>query len=178
MLLANVSYWLVVPPLLVIRLRSSRELRLRWNDPAHTSGIRTLSEGYAFPAVFLALAAFAVTLPGALDHPLFGSFLPYLYIWLLVLSLWVGIATQLSLYAIVRRYRIRVLDSLASAGGLLLAENQAATLPTLIEGNDQLASTLSVYASVAASEGLPYGTALVVQYVAAVVGSVVGFLLQ
>ena len=178
MLLVNVSYWLVVPPVLIIRLRSSRELRLRWNDPAHTSGIRTLSEGYAFPAVFLALAAFAVTLPGALNHPLFGSFLPYLYLWLLVLSLWVGIATQLSLYAIVRRYRIRVLDSLAAARGLLLAENQSATLPALVENDDQLSSVLSVYASVASAEGLPYGTALVVQYVAAVVGSVVGFLLQ
>lgn len=178
MLLVNVSYWLAIPPVLIIRLRSSRELRLRWNDPAHTSGIRTLSEGYAFPAVFLALAAFAVTLPGALDHPLFGSFLPYLYLWLLALSLWVGIATQLSLYAIVRRYRIRMLDSLASNGDLLLAENQSATLLTLIENNDQLSSTLSIYASVASSEGLPYGTALVVQYVAAIVGSVVGFLLQ
>lgn len=72
MLLVNVSYWLAVPPVLIIRLRSSRQLRLRWNDPAHTSGIRTLSEGYAFPAVFLALAAFAVTLPGALDHPYLG----------------------------------------------------------------------------------------------------------
>lgn len=96
----------------------------------------------------------------------------------MILSLWVGIATQVSLYAIVRRYRIRVLDALAATSGLLPAENQSATLPALVESDDQLASTLSVYASVAASEGLPYGTALVVQYVAAVVGSVVGFLLQ
>ncbi|GAA1995322.1 hypothetical protein [Catenulispora subtropica] len=178
MLLANVSYWLAVPPLLVLRLRSSREIRLRWNDPAHTTGIRTLSEGYAFPAVFLALAAFAVTVPGTLSHPLFGPFLPYLYLWLLILSLWVGIATQLSLYAIVRRFRISILDALAANRGLLLAENQSAALPSLIECDDQLSATLSIYGSVAASPGLPYGTALVVQYVAAVVGSVVGFLLQ
>jgi hypothetical protein len=85
MLLGNVSYWLIVPPLLVVRLRSSRELRLRWNDPARTAGIRTLSEGYAFPAVFLAMAAFAVTLPGVVHHPLFGRLLPYLYIWLVTL---------------------------------------------------------------------------------------------
>ncbi|MFL6117101.1 MAG: hypothetical protein ACJ786_37975 [Catenulispora sp.] len=178
MLLANVSYWLMVAPVLVIRLHGSQELRLRWNDPARTSGIRTLSEGYAFPAVFLALAAFAVTLPGALDHPLFGPFLPYLYIWLLVLSLWVGVATQLSLYAIVRRYRIRVLDTLAATGSLLLAEDQSASLPALIKNDDQLSSMLSIYSSVADSPGLPYGTALVVQYVAAIIGSMVGFLLQ
>jgi hypothetical protein len=168
----------MVPPVLVIRLHGSRELRLRWNDPARTSGIRTLSEGYAFPAVFLALAAFAVTVPGVLDHPLFGPFLPYLYIWLLILSLWVGVATQLSLYAIVRRYRIRVLDTLAATRSLLLAEDQSASLSALVQNDDQLSSMLSIYSSVAAAPGLPYGTALVVQYVAAIIGSVVGFLLQ
>lgn len=178
MLLANVSYWLMVPPLLITRLRPSRELRLRWNDPARTAGIRTLSEGCAFPAVFLALAAFAVTLPGALNHPLFGPFLPYLYLWLLILSLWVGIATQFSLYEIVRRYRISVLDALADGHGMLLAESQTTTLPALVQTDDQLSSMLSVYGSIAASPGLPYGTGLVVQYVAAIVGSVVGFLLQ
>lgn len=178
MLLTNVSYWLVVPPILIVRLRSSRELRLRWNDPARTAGIRTLSEGYAFPAVFLALAAFAVTLPGALNHSLFGPFLPYLYLWLLLLSLWVGIATQFSLYAIVRRYRTGILDALAASHGMLLAENESAMLPSLVREDDQLSSMLPIYGSIAASPGLPYGTALVVQYVAAVVGSLVGFLLQ
>jgi hypothetical protein len=90
----------------------------------------------------------------------------------------VGVTTQLSLYAIVRRYRISILDALAADRGLLLAEDQSETLPRLIESDHQLPATLSVYGSVASSPGLPYGTALVVQYVAAVVGSVVGFLLQ
>ncbi|MBS2965269.1 hypothetical protein KGA66_19625 [Actinocrinis puniceicyclus] len=179
MLLGNVSYWLIVPPLLVIRLRSTRELRLRWNDPARTAGIRTLSEGYAFPAVFLALAAFAVTVPGAVfDDPLFGRLLPYLYLWLVTLSLWVAVASQLSIYAIVRRYRLRVLDELAADGRLLLAEGQAAALPATVKQDSDLDAVLTVYGSVAGAPGLPYGTALVVQYVAAVVGSIVAFLLQ
>jgi hypothetical protein len=178
MLLGNVSYWLIVPPLLVIRLRGSRELRLRWNDPARTTGIRTLSEGYAFPAVFLALGAFAVTLPGAFDHPLFGRLLPYLYLWLVILSLWVGVATQFSIYAIVRRYRLRVMDELAADSGLLLAEDQSADLPAAVKRDPGLGTILAVYGSVAGAPGLPYGTALVVQYVAAIAGSVVGFLLQ
>jgi hypothetical protein len=78
----------------------------------------------------------------------------------------------------VRRYRISILDALAANRGLLLAENQSDTLPGLVERDDQLSATLSIYGSVASSPGLPYGTALVVQYVAAVVGSLVGFLLQ
>ncbi|HEV2640956.1 MAG TPA: hypothetical protein VGX23_37925 [Actinocrinis sp.] len=178
MLLGNVSYWLAVPPILVIRLRNSRELRLRWNDPARTAGIRAMSEGYAFPAVFLALGAFAVTLPGAFDYPLFGRFLPYLYLWLVTLSLWVGVTTQLSIYTIVRRYRLRIMDELAAGSGLLMSEEQSAGLPAIIKREPELGTLLSVYGSVAGAPGLPYGTALVVQYVAAVVGSVVGFLLQ
>jgi hypothetical protein len=177
-LLGSVSYWLIVPPVVVIRLRGSRELRLRWNDPARTAGIRTLSEGYAFPAVFLALAALAVTLPGVFDHPVFGGLLPFLFLWLIALSLWVGVATQLSLYAIVRRYRLRVLDEFAADSGLLLAEDQSASLPARVRQDQDLGAMLTVYGSVAGAPGLPYGTALVAQYVAAVIGSVVGFLLQ
>jgi sterol 24-C-methyltransferase len=59
-----------------------------------TPGIRTLSEGYAYPALFLALGALAVTLPGLLGNtPLLGDLQPYLYGWLLILSLWVAVTT-------------------------------------------------------------------------------------
>jgi hypothetical protein len=178
-LLGSVSYWLFVPPVLVIRLRTCREVRLRWNDPAHTPGIRTLCEGYAYPAVFLALAAFAVTVPGLVDHPVFGRLLPFLWLWLVILALWVGIATQLSVYLIVRRFKLRVLDDLAADGsGLMLAEHQSRGIGALVRGDQELGAVLSVYGSVTAAPGLPYGTALVVQYIAAIIGSLVGFLLQ
>jgi hypothetical protein len=86
--------------------------------------------------------------------------------------------TQLSIYAIVRRYRLRVLDALAEDSGLLLSEGQSATLPAVVTRDRDLHTVLSVYGSVAGAPGLPYGTALVVQYVAAIIGSLVGFLLQ
>lgn len=178
-LLGSVSYWLFVPPILVIRLRKCREVRLRWNDPAHTPGIRTLCEGYAYPAVFLALAAFAVTVPGVIHHPVFGNLLPFLWAWLVILALWVGLATQLSVYLIVRRFKLRVLDDLAADGhGLMLAEHQSRGLGALVRKDQELGAVLSVYGSVTSAPGLPYGTALVVQYIAAIIGSLVAFLLQ
>ncbi|GAA2061117.1 hypothetical protein GCM10009839_85080 [Catenulispora yoronensis] len=129
---------MAVPPILILRLRSSRELRLRWNDPARIIEIRMLSEGYAFPT----LAAFAITPPRLPDHPRLRTSPPHMYPRLLALGLLVGAGTQFTVYAIVRHRRTAILNILAAA------------------------------------PGLPYGTALVVQYVAAVVGSVVGFLLQ
>lgn len=54
-LLGNVSYWLIVPPIMVLRMHSCSEMMFRWNDPARTPGIRTFAEGYAYPALFLAM---------------------------------------------------------------------------------------------------------------------------
>jgi len=177
-LLGNVSYWLIVPPIMVVRMHKCHEMMLRWNDPARTPGIRTFSEGYAYPALFLAMGALAVTVPGLLHHPLFGAYLPYLYGWLLALSLWVGVMTQLTIYRIVRRFRLRVLDELTSPDDFMLPEDQLPEIPVRIRSRADMSTTLSVYGSVAGAPGLPYGTALVVQYLAAVVGSVFGYLLQ
>lgn len=129
--------------------------------------------------MFLALAAFAVTVPGVIHHPVFGQLLPFLWAWLVILALWVGIATQLSVYLIVRRFKLRVLDDLAADGhGLMLTEHQSRGLGALVRKDQELSAVLSVYGSVTAAPGLPYGTALVVQYIAAIIGSLVAFLLQ
>jgi len=89
-IVGNVSYWLLIPPIIVWRMRSCQAIQLRWNDPARTEGIRTLSEGYLYPAFFLALAAIAVSVPGLIDHSIFGAYVPYLYGWLIFLSMWVA----------------------------------------------------------------------------------------
>lgn len=113
-----------------------------------------------------------------MDHPLFGGYLPYLYAWLLLLSLWIGVITQLRIYTIVRHFRLHLLDELASGNDFLLRKDQAPEVARQIRERPDLGTTLSVYGSIATASGLPYGTALVVQYAAALVGSLVGFLLQ
>lgn len=175
-LLGNVTYWLAVPPWLVVRMRSWSTLSLRWNDPARTPGLRALSEGYGYAGLFLALGAGVVTLPGMLGIPVFGPYLPFIYALLLALSGWVGVATQAFIYAIVRRFRLRLLDELAKSESFYLTENRSAEIVT--STNRDLSDTLAVYGAVAGAAGLPYGTALVVQYCAAVVGSITGVLLQ
>lgn len=175
----NVSYWLIVPPFLVIKIRSSTDLTLRWNDPARTPGLRTLSEGYAFPAVFLALAAFAVTLPGLLrNQPLLGDYQPLLYGVILGLSLWVGVLPQLVIFRIVRRFRLRILDTLAGSESYRLSEQRAADIFARARDTEHAPITLSAYNSIAGAPSLPFATSLIVQYFAAVIGSFIGFLLQ
>ena len=177
-LVGNTSYWLLVPPIMAIRMLSCRDMALRWNDPAHTEGIRTFSEGYAFPALFLALGALAVTVPGLVDRSLFGTYLLYLYGWLLILALWVGVLTQLCIYTIIRRFKLSILDVLAAQEGYMIPESRTAEFLALVEGRPDLTDSLALYNVVAAAPGLPFGTAVVVPYVAAIVGSVVGILLQ
>ena len=177
-LTANDTYWLLVPPLIAIRIRACRDIRLRWNDPAYTEGIRTLSEGFAFPAIFLALGALAVTIPSLTHHAIFGAYLPYLFAWLLIASLWNGVLTQLCLYSVIRRFKLRVLDEIAAESSLLLPLDRATELRRHLGAKTQLADRLSVYSMVSSAPALPLGTGTIVQYVAALMGSVVGFILQ
>jgi hypothetical protein len=177
-LIGNTSYWLLVPPIMALRLRQCDDIELRWNDPAHTEGIRTFSEGYAFSASFLALATLAVTIPGLIDRPLFGSYLLYLYCWLLLLSLWIGIVTQLFIYLIIRHFKYEILDALATGRDYNLSEHQSAEILALMKTRPDLNDRLTIYNVVAAASSLPFGTALITQYVVAIVGSIVSVLLQ
>jgi hypothetical protein len=70
------------------------------------------------------------------------------------------------------------MDTLASDSEYLMTEDQSADICARVRRNPDAAITLSVYNSIAGAPGLPYGTALTVQYLAAILGSVLGFLLQ
>ncbi|KPM52518.1 hypothetical protein ACG83_29790 [Frankia sp. R43] len=177
--LGNVSYWLIVPPIMAIFMRKCADLSLRWNDPARTPGVRTLSEGYAYSAIFLALAAFTVTLPGLFDKaPTLGRYLPYLYGLLLGLSLWVGAFTQFMLFTIIRRFRLSMMDALTGSDTYQLSEARAMEILERVRVSENSPSTRAAYEMFAEAPSLPYGTGLIVQYATAILGSVVGFLLQ
>lgn len=173
-LVANDVWWLLVPPLIVWRLCGGDRLDLRWHDPARTPGIRTLAEGYGYAASFLVLAAFCVTVPNLTGNFLLGSWVPTVWTVLIALSCWTGIGSQIAIFYLVRRERLRSLDELAVGRSW---KSPVLLLP-LKDADESVADSIAVYQAVSSSASLPYGSATVVQYFAALVGSVVGFVLQ
>ncbi len=169
-LVGNDVYWLLVPPLVVWHLRASTDLNLRWHDPARTPGIRTLAEGYGLSAFLFAWAAVAVTVPGLAGWPVFGRSTALLYVGLVAVSLWIGLFTQVLLYGIVRRARLAIADELSL--------RRPRATDAMAANISYWADAATLYVSVANASNLPYGSAVVVQYFAAIAGSVVGYLLQ
>lgn len=176
-LVGNDIWWLAVTPLVVWRMAGRRlDLTLRWHDPARTPGIRLLAEGYVFAALFLALAGVAVVLLGLIDNFLTRPVLVALFIPLLAVTIWVGAVTQLLLYYIVRQARLKALDRLA--GPWTVQRPLQAPRVVGLQDHAELADSLTAYFAVGSASNLPYGSAIVLQYLVAVFGSVVGFLLQ
>jgi hypothetical protein len=175
-IVGNDIWWLLVPPLVIWRLRRQDDLKLIWHDPARTPGIRVFAEGYGFSAAFLVIGAIVVVLPGVPWATWLGPTVPFLYFLLLILSLWIGIMTQVVIYQITRRARLRALSRLALADPVFFRQSRRARQRKA--NTSFLADSLSSYAVVAATSNLPYGSAVVVQYVSAVIGSLIGFALQ
>jgi len=170
--IANDVYWLITAPLIAYFMLKPVPLDLRWNDPARTPGIRTLSEGYMFAASMLALAAVGVTLPGLLGAPILGDSLKYIYMVLIGLSVWVGVGTQVVTYGVIRRNRLHQLDILARAWKPHLKHEPNFAREPFDTVNDYTAA----YAVVAQSPALPFGAGVVLQYAIAVGASFLGFI--
>ena len=175
-IVGNDIWWLIVPPLSIVKIYDKDDLNLIWHDPARTAGIRTFAEGYGFSAVFLIGGALVVLIPGTPWRQLLGSTIPYVYAALLLLSLWIGAMTQTLIYLLTRRNRLRVMQTLVV--DIRLTGPQARFWGRPRRDTAELADSLAAYATIASAPNLPYGSAVVVQYVAAVVGSVVGFIIQ
>lgn len=170
-LYGNVTWWLLVPPFVIWRIRRAKDLEFRWHDPARTPGVRTLAEGFGNTAIYLGLAAIIVTIPRyLLPRTSVSHFIPALYIALFVTSIWVGLATQVALYLIVRKAKLEELDRISST----------LIRPTSLHYRDwdDIGNHLSSYSIVSSSTILPYGSSSVLQFGTAVVGAVAGFLLQ
>ncbi len=165
-LYGNVTWWLLVPPILVWRIRKSSRLNCRWHDPARTPGIRTFVEGYANTGIYLGLGAIGVIVTRiAMPRSSALQYFPALYLSLFLTSLWIGLGTQLALFLTIRRAKLEQLDYLAV--GLNYPQGSAAHW-------EQAANKLTIYSAVAGSSLMPYSTSTVLQVVTALGGALAG----
>lgn len=177
-LLGNVSWWLIVPPMIVVRMQFISGLTLRWNDPARTPGIRTFSEGYTAAAILLSFAAVGVSVPPLFGVNLLGSVQPYAYGWLVILALFIGLVPHFCLYLIVRSYKLGILDRLSESDDWILASHSPVDIAARLQSRPELRSELDSYNDIAIAPILPFGTPAGVQYAAALIGSFVAFVLH
>jgi hypothetical protein len=168
----NILYWLWVAPGLAKQLYRCRDIDLRWQDPAATPGIRLLADAYGVSALFLLVGV--VTISG--------------------LNFWVPRVTSApaALYTLFAFFAVAVVTSIRLTVvpmvwvWLAMVRHKRATLEIIDKQMPSLGSGVSVrnpaveklvviYQSVATAPALPFSTSAMVQYGAALSGSIVAF---
>jgi hypothetical protein len=171
---ANAIYWLLVNPEMTRRILRLRRLRLIWHSPASTPAIIKLSRGYGFCTCAVLVAALSTEFL-ALQISSYGenSLLSALTIFVPSLTgavaLFVGLAPHFWLYRAVRDARQGILGRL----DLLIGDNP----PSTRQAAERIYQHVELYRLVEKSPGLPFSTAAMVQYAAAVLGSLVAYFL-
>jgi hypothetical protein len=170
---ANDAYWLIVVARLGRRILRLRDLNLVWHSPASTPGIVQLSSAYTFGTtiiLFLAIGVevLALRVSAYGDSAVLRSVAITFPVVAALAALIFGILPHRWLYLAVRDARREVLRQLASSSG---------TTPVTAAEIPRAQGKISLYSTVESSPGLPFSTATMVQYTAAVIGTLVGTLL-
>lgn len=171
---ANMVYWVIVNPEMIRRLLRLKHLNLVWYSPASTPAIAKLSGGLAFTttavvgaALTTEFLAFHLFRYGKSDFLTAATiFVPALAG---ILALVVGLLPHLRLYEVVRDSRRISLEKLRR-----LIQGHP---PTSAVAARRGQGIIELYRLVEQSPGLPFSTAAIVQYAAAVLGSLVAYLL-
>lgn len=173
-LAGNCAYWLVVIPELARRILRQPDVTLIWHSPASTPGIVHLSSGFGFctlsalgVAVGLDVLALRASRYG--DSEVLAVLSATFPVIAGLAALTVGILPHWWLYLTVRDARRRALATLRPLTG------DAA--PITAEQVARAHAQVELYRLVETSPGLPFSTASMVQYAAAVLGTLVAFFL-
>lgn len=171
---ANAIYWLIVNPEMTRRILRLPGLNLIWHSPASTPAIVKLSRGYGFCTCAVLFAALSTEFL-ALQVSSYGTdgllsaltvFVPSLTG---AIALFVGLAPHFWLYGAVRDARQVVLSRLES----LIGQDP----PSTRKASERVYQPVELYRLVESSPGLPFSTVAMVQYAAAVLGSLVAYFL-
>lgn len=171
---ANAIYWLIVNPEMTRRILRLQRLHLIWHSPASTPAIIKLSRGYGFCTSAVLVAALSTEFL-ALQISSYGTdgllsaltiFVPSLTG---AIALFVGLAPHFWLYGAVRNARQVTLSRLE----VLIGKEP----PSTRKAAERVHQHVELYRLVERSPGLPFSTAAMVQYAAAVLGSLVAYFL-
>jgi hypothetical protein len=171
---ANCAYWIIVLSDLARRILRMKDLRLVWHSPASTAGLALLSGAFGFTtlATLVAMAGVEVLALGAStygDSPVLSALTTVIPIIAGCLSLAAGIMPHWWLYRAVR-------DARRASLAVLLPFTGDDPL-TSVDSAQPARSTVDLYRLVETSPGLPFSTGAIVQYAAAVLGTLVAYFL-
>jgi hypothetical protein len=168
----DATYCVVVMSRFGRRLLRLRDLSLVWHSPASTPGIAQLSSGYTYGTSAILVIAIAVEVL-ALKVSMYGDSVVLNTISITfpvaaaLAALIFGVLPHWWLYRVVRDARREVLRRLSPP----------AALPSTAAQVADAQAKISLYRLVESSPGLPFSTASMVQYSAAVISTLIGTVL-
>lgn len=168
----NVAYWLWIAPGVPKRLYRCQNIRLRWQDPAATPGIRLMADGYGIAAMFL--------LAGTISISALGFWLPKALtsraeVYLLFVFFGVAVCTSIRVTVVPMAW-VWLMATEHKRTAMALIDRK---LPDLGIAPDSKSAAiekwLSIYQAVSNASAFPFSTGVMVQYGAAMAGSVLAF---
>lgn len=165
-------YWLWVATGVPKRLYTCGDLELRWQDPASTPGLRLLSDAYGISALFLlagvaAISVLGFVLPSDLASP--GA------LYLLLTFFAVAMCTSIRV-AIIPFFWIWRIVVASKRSSMKLVDAKLPSLQQAINsGGPIIDNWTAIYQAISVAPTLPFSTATMVQYGAAMVGSIFAF---
>lgn len=170
----NDVYWLFVATGLPKRIKRCTNLKLRWQDPASTPGLRLLADSYAISASFLLAGVVSISVLGFVVPRVLSS---QVLLYTLYAFFVVSVCTTIRVAIVPLLWTRRIIvaskrSSLTTIDAMMPALDGKSSLP--FEYIDKVSS---VYSTLANTPDLPFSTSTVVQYSAGLVGSNLVFLL-
>lgn len=169
----NDVYWLWVATGLPKKIHSCGELKLRWQDPGSTPGLRLLTDSYGISALFLLCGLVSISFLGfVVPRLLTAHFILYTLYAFFVVVLFTSIRV-----AVVPFVWVGVIITKSKRASMAALDKQLPFSLDLGKHTDYgpIETLTAIYQNVSAAPTLPFSTAAMVQYGAAVAGSVVAF---
>lgn len=171
----NCAYWMAFFVYFASRILRSSDLNLVWHSPASTPAIARMSTGYAFTTTVTLIALLAVELLSIRastygSSAVLDSVIRAVPPIAAVCALATGIIPHMLLFVAVRNARQATLLAMLPLTG--------AEPPTTAQEVKSVQENIALYRLVETSPGLPFNTAAIVQYGAAIFGSIVAFFLS